>query len=358
MDSNITLTNNTTRSDIFKDDEFNSLPWIGAIISLIFATVSIYLSILLIKSHLENFSKPSLQRRVVRILLMAPIYCICAFLTYLFPEQDLTFELLRSCYESFVIYEFFNLLLQYLGESEEERYRVLASKAAANLIPPLCCFRYYPFTSYFIKDMRILTLQYIIIRPLTTVIALIASASGGSAARGVMFFINLTNFISTGIAMYGLALFYITIKKDIKEYKPVNKFLSVKFVIFMTFWQAMVIRAIVMLHLNTDVTYWDEKHVGIRIQAFLICIEMFVAALWHRTEPCFGVQDFASMERKATVIEAIRFSFDPSETFHDIFTSVGHMFSRLYHVVFRLKLEPVRTNNPDMEAILSDTEMD
>lgn len=45
--------------------------------------------------------------------------------------------------------------------------------------------------------------------------------------------------ISVSVAMYCLIQFYYQIKDDIKEHKPFMKILSIKLVIFLSFWQSV-----------------------------------------------------------------------------------------------------------------------
>ncbi len=71
---------------------------IGSLISGALAFSASILSLYLISAQLQNFSVPKFQRRIVRILLMVPIYAISAWLTYLRPDMELGFELVRSCY--------------------------------------------------------------------------------------------------------------------------------------------------------------------------------------------------------------------------------------------------------------------
>ena len=66
--------------------------------------------------HLRNYTSPNLQRYIVRILYMAPIYSVCSSLSLTFWEYAKFFDLLRDCYESYLLYSFFCLLLGYINE--------------------------------------------------------------------------------------------------------------------------------------------------------------------------------------------------------------------------------------------------
>ena len=67
-----------------------------------------------IYKHLRHYTRPDLQKHIVRILLMVPIYAIDSFLSLLFHQYSLYFDLLRDAYEAYVVYTFFRLLLSYL----------------------------------------------------------------------------------------------------------------------------------------------------------------------------------------------------------------------------------------------------
>lgn len=47
---------------------------------------------------------------------------------------------------------------------------------------------------------------------------------------------TLIGLISVTVAMYALVLFYVVAKEELQIYNPVPKFLSIKFIIMMSFW--------------------------------------------------------------------------------------------------------------------------
>jgi len=89
-----------------------SLAWI---ISGSFTAATVIAASVLIWKHLRNYHNPLQQRLIVRILLIAPIYAVDSFLSLLFRQAAVYFNTIRDCYESFVIYSFLSLLVQYLG---------------------------------------------------------------------------------------------------------------------------------------------------------------------------------------------------------------------------------------------------
>jgi len=57
-----------------------------------------------------------------------------------------------------------------------------------------------------------------------------------SVTRGYLYLTIIYN-VSVSLALYGLFLFYAATKHSLAKYEPVLKFLTVKSVIFLTFWQ-------------------------------------------------------------------------------------------------------------------------
>jgi hypothetical protein len=80
--------------------------------------LSTLLSLYLVYKHLRNYTQPKLQRHIVRILLMVPIYAIDSWLSLQYKEWSLYFDLARDAYEAYVLYQFFNLLIAFINTYE------------------------------------------------------------------------------------------------------------------------------------------------------------------------------------------------------------------------------------------------
>ena len=75
-------------------------------------------------------------------------------------------------------------------------------------------------------------------------ISFILLASGGKNLYDNNFWqiISLTLYnVSYTLALYGLFLFYIATKEEMKTHSPVKKFLAVKSIVFMTYWQSLCV---------------------------------------------------------------------------------------------------------------------
>jgi hypothetical protein len=60
---------------------------------------------------------------------------------------------------------------------------------------------------------------------------------GDFSVNGGYLYLTLIYNVSVSVALYGLFLFYEATKHILAKYEPVLKFLTVKSVIFLTFWQ-------------------------------------------------------------------------------------------------------------------------
>jgi hypothetical protein len=122
------------------------------------------------------------------------------------------------------------------------------------------------------------------VRPATTFLAMVMDVSGAyhepdlSFKYGYVYILIIMN-VSIFYAFIVLASFYSAMKVKLKPYEPVGKFLCIKFVIFFAFWQGVVITGLMKMDMIAEVEGYDARQVSVGIQNFLICIEMFVAAV-------------------------------------------------------------------------------
>ena len=197
----------------------------GSVISGICAGIATTLSVYLICRHFQFYTRPQHQRHIIRILCMVPVYSMCGFITYLDYNASVYLDLVRSLFEAWVIYEFFSLLLAYLGETEQEQQRLVHTKEGGPIPFPFCCWFYWPENVYFLRDLKATVIQYVIIRPLTMTVAIILQVHDRlhpdslSPVFGNFWLVGI-NMISVTIALYGLIVLYIVVGKEIKEYRP------------------------------------------------------------------------------------------------------------------------------------------
>ncbi|CAG7731744.1 unnamed protein product [Allacma fusca] len=242
-----------------------------------------------ITQHLVHYTKPYLQKHVIRILWMVPIYALDAWLGLIAPNFSIYMNSMRECYEAYVIYNFMKFLLNYLN-AEMDLEANLELKQQVHHIVPLCCMRDWEMGREFVHKCKHGILQYTVFRPATTFIAFVCHFSGvygeGEFRADAAFpYIIAVNNLSQFVAMYCLVLFYKANKDELAPMKPIGKFLCIKAVVFFSFFQGVAITILINAGLLTNIfgttEQPDVKDISSSLQNFLICIEMFLAAIAH-----------------------------------------------------------------------------
>lgn len=128
-------------------------------------------------------------------------------------------------------------------------------------------------------------LQYVIIRPITTLLAVFSQifgvyGEGEYDLSKTYVYLLIINNVSQIMAMYCLVIFYTGYKMELSSIKPLAKFLCIKLVVFFSFFQSVVI-SIMIDFLNAEESTPDRLARGRKIQDFLICIEMLIASIAH-----------------------------------------------------------------------------
>jgi len=295
--------------------------WIITAVCVVLATI---LTTRLIYMHCLYFHKPAQQKHIVRILLMVPIYAIDSWLSFRFYWLSVYFDLFRDCYEAIVIYEFYMLLVEYAGGYERTK-DAFELKAPFKLVVPLCCWEVSPKRGM-LRWLSRLTLQYVLIRPLMAVIAFLLQTAGQYCPGELTAFhagypwVTLVGLISVTVEMYALVLFYVVAKNELRQHNVVPKFLSVKFIIMMSFWQSVAVAGLVKINVIHDTKLWTTENISTGVQNTLICIEMLIVAIWHLA--AFKHQEFSSQAPQATnVWESLLVCFRLADVLKEIYQS-------------------------------------
>jgi len=131
------------------------------IVGGLFSLMALPISLWDITQHLVHYTKPYLQKYIIRILWMVPIYSLNAWLGLSYPEYGVYMDSCRECYEAYVIYNFMMFLLTYLshevglGEGE-----VMSSSTHIKHIFPLCCLTPWPIGRYSAISSTLVTFNF------------------------------------------------------------------------------------------------------------------------------------------------------------------------------------------------------
>ncbi|KAG5490841.1 hypothetical protein JKF63_00963 [Porcisia hertigi] len=259
----------------------------------IFATL---LSLFQILEHLTCFSDPECQTKIVRILFMVPLFAVISLISLLAPGAAEYLNLIRDAYESYVIYAFFQLMMALMGGIDTV-YRTLMIEdlPPVRQVFPFCHLEPIKVTPTFVQNCRLCLFQFMVLKPLVTIIVVILTAKGamGSSMLDVTkgtFWTYLVYNISITVAFTALLYFYVGLKDLIEGRNVFLKFLCVKAVIFLSFWQGLLIQVISAAGYLPEFSYWEPAETPAALQDLLICVEMMLVAFAHKY--CFGSDDY------------------------------------------------------------------
>ncbi|KAH8105093.1 organic solute transporter Ostalpha-domain-containing protein [Cristinia sonorae] len=256
---------------------------IGWVVSGACAAATVAISLVSIIMHCVNYHNPGEQRQVLRILYMPPIYAVISFFSYRFFRSYTYYELIETAYESITLSAFMLLLIQYVAATatHHDVHNAIARKDKSALPLPFCCWRYRPTKAYFMYTVKWSVLQYVIIRPTLSIVGIICQRkgilceSGAWSFRTAKAYITVIDGISITIALYGLVVFYGLTKDELKGRRPLAKFLAIKLIVMVTFYQSLVFGALEgrVIHATE---FWTTTNISDGLNALCITVEMVI----------------------------------------------------------------------------------
>lgn len=245
-----------------------------------------------IYTHLRSYTVPNEQRYIIRILFIVPVYAFDSWLSLLFISNDqyyVYFDSVRDCYEAFVIYNFLSLSFEYLGGESAIMAEIRGKPIQSSCLYGTCCLSGMSYSIGFLRFCKQATLQFCVVKPIMAVITIVLQAfgkyhDGDFNVYGGYLYITIVYNISVSLALYALFLFFFATSDLLRPYEPVLKFLTIKSVIFLSFWQGMVLAILERCGVIPNALFIDGHEVGAGTvaagwQNFIICIEMFFAAI-------------------------------------------------------------------------------
>lgn len=314
-------------------------------ISGVFVWTALLLTCHQIYLHLRNYTIPNEQRYIIRILFIVPIYSFDSWLSLLLIGNDqyyVYFDSVRDCYEAFVIYSFLSLCFEYLGGESTIMTEIRGKPVKSSCFYGTCCLQGMSYSIGFLRFCKQATLQFCIVKPIMAVVTIILQAFGKyhdgdfNVQSGYLYITIVYNF-SVSLALYALFLFYFATKDLLHPFEPVLKFLTIKAVIFLSFWQGMLLAILERCGAIPEVQIINGKPVGAGTvaagyQNFIICIEMLFAAIALRY--AFTCQVYREKKDNAPVtvapMQSISSGLKETMSPHDIVQDAIHNFSPTY----------------------------
>ncbi|XP_058082324.1 uncharacterized protein LOC131230415 isoform X3 [Magnolia sinica] len=229
-------------------------------------------------------------------------------------------------YEAWVIYNFLSLCLAWVGGPGA----VVVSLGGRILKPSwclmTCCFPAIPLDGRFIRRCKQGCLQFVILKPVLVAVTFIFYAKGkyedgNFSATQAYLYVTIIYTISYSMALYALALFYVACRDLLRPFNPVPKFVMIKSVVFLTYWQG------VLVFLAAKSGFLSNPEEAAEFQNFIVCLEMLVAALGHRYafpyKEYAGANIGASRGLTGNLVHALKFN--------DLYHDTVHQFAPTYH---------------------------
>lgn len=242
-------------------------------------------------AHLREMHEPTVQRKILAILWMVPIYAITSWISLVVGgSAEWYIAVIKDVYEAYCIYMFLSFLIAVLGKGERDKVVDLLIDRADHLRPPVdCCGLFFNESRYegnprgradaVLYQCQFCTLQFVFLRPITTLGMALSNQFYGTDwdySSPQFVFVMIQN-VSIFLAFSGLLKFYHATREDLSWCNPFPKFLCIKGVVFMTFWQGMVLTLVAKAVIVVD----DPMEWSRQAQNFLVCIEMLFFAIAH-----------------------------------------------------------------------------
>jgi len=326
----------------------------GRGISGVCVWAAIFITCHQIYQYLRFYTNPAEQRWIVRILFIVPVYAFESWLSLLFfggqysSTYYVYFNAIRDCYEAFVIYNFLALCYEYLGGEGNIMSEIRGKPIRSSWIQCTCCLKGLSYNIGFLRFCKQATLQFCVVKPVMSVVTIWLKAKGAyedgnwDSSQGYLY-ITLIYNVSISLALYALYMFYYATRDLLRPFDPVLKFGTVKAVIFLSFWQGVLLAILEQMDYINPVIGPDGKVVQMTAgtvsagyQNFLICIEMLFAAIALRyafpiavyiNEGCINAD--GSVGRSVTM-QSISSSLKETMNPRDIMTDAIHNFHPQY----------------------------
>jgi hypothetical protein len=195
-----------------------------------------------IYGHVHYNDEAQSRKYAIRIVAMVPVYALDGLFALEHPHLSFIFGLFRCGYEAFVLYSFIQYLLTAVGGAVKLAKDL---KAQENGSAPLasCCGR---TGASFVRWTVLGTLQYVPCMLVTMVLAYVSWSEGNYeegefALHNGWFWVCLIQGVSQTWALTSLAFFYQGVKHQLREIRPLLKFVAIKLVVFFTWYQAFLI---------------------------------------------------------------------------------------------------------------------
>ncbi|GFZ43421.1 hypothetical protein JCM24511_01141 [Saitozyma sp. JCM 24511] len=292
------------------------------------AALTSLITLFTLTMHATHYQSPAAQKQVMRVLMMPCVYSVISFLSYRYYRTYEYYYLCETAYEAITLSAFLMLLMELvsLNSSDHEIRGVLAEKDKRKLPParqpapiphsrhlilgtsiadhsqlsrncafqrvtraPLTmqfnCWRFRASKPYFMHTLSFSVMQYVVFRPLLSIIGLVCEYFNVLCPQeySVHFaevYLDAFDFVSISVALYGLIVFYVLCKDELKGRKPLSKFLAIKLIVFFTFYQSFLFSVLQNYGVIKATQFWTADNVSDGLSALCTTIEMVFFSIY------------------------------------------------------------------------------
>ena len=259
---------------------------------------TVVLSVRLVYLHLTHWYMPNVQKYVLRIIWMVPLYSMQSWLSLVYGDLRIYIDAARDLYEAYVIASFLSLLVELLG-GEDQLIRTLQQKArndpaTAEHLGDHGWFLNHVLEPWelgfdFVMRCKHGVLQYVVVKTVATVLTFFCQwlhvYGEGDFKWNVAYpYLAFLLNVSVMYALYCLVKLFHAVNDELRhpiDWHPLGKFLCVKGVVFFTYWQSLLISFLQWNGIIADIGSWTEDKVANGLIEYCICIEMVGFAIAH-----------------------------------------------------------------------------
>lgn len=289
------------------------------------ALLACFLTLVSILLQAKNYRKPLLQRHVVRIFILVPIFAAASWASLTSLRVAFWIDPFRDVYEAFTLYTFFQLLVNFLGGERSLIIMMHGRPPVAHLWPLNHLFAKVDISDpHMFLSVKRGILQYTWIKPVLA-LATVAMKATDTFQDGVIswdsgyLWTSVIYNVSICWSLYDLALFWVCMSADLQPFRPMPKFLCIKGIIFASWWQGFFLSILVFLGAIPSIGGgYTADNLAAAIQDALICFEMpfFAISHWY----AFSWKDYADRtisDARMPIRYALRDAFGPRDLIED-----------------------------------------
>ncbi|KAK0475659.1 DUF300-domain-containing protein [Armillaria luteobubalina] len=228
-------------------------------------------------THERHYSNDNEQRQI--IIYMPAVYAIISYLSYRFFRSYTYYSLVEVIYEAATLSAFMLLLIEYVAAtgSAHSAENAMVRKDKTKLPIPLCYWRYRPSKPYFMYTVKWSVLQYVIVRPLCSIVGIVCEK------YNLLCESEIVEFISSSILQEALVFYHLT-KEELAGRRPFAKFFCISFVVTLPWYQGFVLSWLEGRTIHVK-QYRTAANIANGLNALAICIEMvfFSLMMWAYT---------------------------------------------------------------------------